>query len=84
MAGLAAIAMFFAILGALGFRTFVFLKYGENPELTLLTLLEFRPVIEDWAGVQKIIDWTASLPIEFVIMVVGFILIRIFSFEDNK
>jgi hypothetical protein len=52
------------------FRGYSFLRYGENPEMPISSLVGYH--YSDWVGIQKIFDFFIGLPIEIGLTAAGF------------
>jgi hypothetical protein len=55
------------------YRAYHWLRYGENPELTLNGFEQTIAVNTDWEGVLVLVENMNNTPIEVFLVVIGFL-----------
>ena len=62
---------YIAPLGIFLYRGYIFLHYGENPTLNLLTIFPLLGPNTSWIGINDVLYWLMDFPLEFTVSAIG-------------
>jgi hypothetical protein len=79
------ILMLLAGLALVGFQIFLFLYQGAWSSFSLLRFIDITPIQfqawvvrpDQWLGLHKIVYWLLDVPLAFLALVCGFLLIKL-------
>ena len=79
------IAVLLIGLGLVAFQVFLFLYHGAWVSYSLLRFIDFTPIQfqawvvrpDQWLGLHKIVYWLLDVPLAFLALVFGYLLIKL-------